>query len=54
MKDPEIQKILMTPEIQVALQSVQQNPAEAHKILSDPNLAPKIQKLIAAGIIKTR
>lgn len=54
MKDPEIQKILMTPEVQVALQSVQQNPQDSHKIMSDPVIGPKIQKLIAAGVVKIR
>ena len=52
MADPEIQKILRTPEVQNALKSLQENPKEATKILSDPNLAPKIAKLVEAGILR--
>jgi len=52
MADPEIQKILRTPEVQNALKSLQENPKEAAKILSDPGLAPKIAKLVEAGILR--
>ena len=52
MADPEIQKILRTPEVQNALKSLQENPKEATKILSDPSLAPKIAKLVEAGILR--
>ncbi|KAL4476381.1 hypothetical protein ABPG74_010114 [Tetrahymena malaccensis] len=52
MADPEIQQILRTPEVQNALKSLQQDPKEATKILSDPYLAPKIAKLVEAGILR--
>ncbi|EGR31769.1 stress-induced protein sti1 family protein, putative, partial [Ichthyophthirius multifiliis] len=52
MADPEIQQILMTPEVQNALKSLQQDPKEAIKILQNPTLAPKINKLIQAGILR--
>lgn len=42
----------MTPEVQNALKSIQNNPKEATKIFSDPYLAPKITKLVEAGILR--
>ena len=42
----------MTPEVQNALKSLQNDPKEAMKILKNPSLAPKINKLIQAGILK--
>jgi len=37
-----------------ALRNAQTNPQETMKLMTDPSIGPKIQKLIAAGIIKTR
>lgn len=52
MADPEIQQILRTPEVQNALKSLQQDPKEAAKIMNNPTLAPKIAKLVEAGILR--
>eukprot|EP00005_Dracoamoeba_jomungandri_P001152 CAMPEP_0174259432 /NCGR_PEP_ID=MMETSP0439-20130205/8252_1 /TAXON_ID=0 /ORGANISM="Stereomyxa ramosa, Strain Chinc5" /LENGTH=550 /DNA_ID=CAMNT_0015343319 /DNA_START=36 /DNA_END=1685 /DNA_ORIENTATION=+ len=50
--DPEIQEILRDPMIQQVLSQMQQNPAAAQGYLQDPMIMAKLQKLIAAGIIK--
>lgn len=51
MADPEIQKILQTPEVRNALTDLQNNPAAIQGIMSNPGLAEKIEKLIQAGVI---
>lgn len=51
MADPEIQKILQTPEVANALQDLQKNPQAIQNIMKDPNLAAQINKLIQAGVI---
>jgi stress-induced-phosphoprotein 1 len=53
MADPEIKKILQTPEVMNALQDLQNNPAAIQNIMKNPDLALKIEKLIQAGIIGT-
>lgn len=53
MQDPEIQRIINDPMVRLALQRMQENPKLAQQYISDPELGPKIQKLIAAGILKT-
>ena len=55
MADPEIQSIMMDPIIQQLLKdmSTGNNQAHAMKMMQDPSIASKIQKLIAAGVIKT-
>lgn len=52
LEDPEIQSILGDPIIQQVLQDMQQNPSSVQKHLSNPGIMEKIQKLIAAGILK--
>merc|ERR1719217_1325840 len=53
MKDPEIQNILKDPQINLFLKSLQENPAEAQKAMSDPKIASAVSKLMAAGILRT-
>ncbi|GJQ15201.1 hypothetical protein GpartN1_g6992.t1 [Galdieria partita] len=52
MADPEIQKILMDPVLQNVLQEAQSDPSCIQKAMSSPGMAAKIQKLIAAGILR--
>ena len=54
MADPEIQAILGDPVVNQVLQDMQQNPAAAQKHLSDPVIMGKLNKLIAAGILKVK
>lgn len=52
MADPEIQQIMMDPMLKIALQKMQEDPKGAAQYFTDPNLGPKLQKLIQAGILK--
>jgi stress-induced-phosphoprotein 1 len=54
MADPEIQAILSDPVIQQVLRDVQENPREGQKAMSDPGVAAKIEKLINAGVLRTK
>ncbi|KAJ1308927.1 hypothetical protein OPQ81_004612 [Rhizoctonia solani] len=54
MRDPEVASIMTDPVMQQILQQAQQNPAALQDHMKNPIVAKKIQKLIAAGIIKTR
>jgi stress-induced-phosphoprotein 1 len=42
------------PVMQQILQQAQQNPAALQDHMKNPGVSKKIQKLVAAGIIKTR
>jgi len=53
MADPEIQMIMRDPTIQQVLRDMQENPASGQAALRDPTIMAKIQKLIAAGVLKT-
>lgn len=53
MADPEIQAILSDPIIRQVLTDLQENPMAGRKALSDPGVAAKIEKLIAAGVLRT-
>ncbi|EKE37365.1 TPR repeat protein [Entamoeba nuttalli P19] len=53
MADPEIQSILTDPMMRNILDDMGKNPASATKYLQDPEVRSRIEKLIAAGIIKT-
>lgn len=53
MADPEIQKILQSPEIRTVMNEIQANPAAATKAFQNPDIAAKLTKLIEAGIIRT-
>lgn len=52
MSDPEIQQIMMDPMIKIALGKMQESPQEAQKYFTDSSMGPKLQKLIAAGVLK--
>ena len=52
MADPEIQAIMKDPSVMQVLRDMQENPASAQGALKDPAIAAKINKLIAAGIVK--
>ncbi|CAE6446044.1 unnamed protein product [Rhizoctonia solani] len=54
MRDPEVASIMTDPIMQQILQQAQQNPAALQDHMKNPGVAKKIQKLVAAGIIKTR
>lgn len=53
MQDPEIQSILSDPLINNMLQQMESDPKYAAKAMSDPVIAAKINKLIAAGVLRT-
>lgn len=52
MADPEIQRIMTDPQFQLILQQMQENPANAAKLMKDPAVAKSINKLAAAGILR--
>jgi len=52
MADPEIQAIMIDPMVRIALEHMQSSPQKAMEYFQDPTLAPKLNKLIQAGIIK--
>ena len=52
MADPEIQQIMQDPRIRQVLQDMQENPAAGQAALRDPDIAERINKLIAAGVLK--
>jgi stress-induced-phosphoprotein 1 len=54
MADPEIQQILQDPIIRQVLQDFQENQAAAQKAMQNPDIAKKIEKLIASGILQTK
>jgi stress-induced-phosphoprotein 1 len=54
MADPEIQAILADPMVNQALRDMQSNPAEAARIMKDPSIAGKVEKLVAAGVLQIR
>jgi len=54
MADPEIQSILSDPQMQLNLKKMQEDPSFAMKCMQDPEMSKAINKLIAAGVIKTK
>jgi len=54
MRDPEVGKIMSDPVMQQILQQAQQDPASLQDHMKNPQVRANIQKLVAAGIIKTR
>lgn len=52
LEDPEIQQILNDPIVQQVLKDMSQSPESVRKHMSNPGIMQKIQKLIAAGIVK--
>lgn len=53
MRDPEIQAILSDPAINNILRQMEQDPSFAAQAMQKPEIASKIQKLIAAGVLRT-
>ncbi len=53
MRDPEIQQILSDPEINNVLRQMEQDPQFAARAMRKPEIASKVQKLIAAGVLRT-
>lgn len=54
MADPEIQRILSDPQINIVLKQMQENPKYAMEAMKDPQISSAIQKLAAAGILKVK
>lgn len=54
MADPEIQAVMRDPMVSAALEDLQRDPSAGRRIMSDPSMAAKIQKLVAAGIVGMR
>jgi stress-induced-phosphoprotein 1 len=54
MADPEIQQILSDPQMQLNLKKMQEDPSFAMQCMQDPEMSKAINKLIAAGVIKTK
>lgn len=52
MADPEIQRLLNDPMVKQALSDMQRSPEYAQKAMLDPEMGPKIQRLIAAGVLR--
>ncbi|EFX03578.1 heat shock protein sti1 [Grosmannia clavigera kw1407] len=52
MKDPEIMGIMQDPVMQTILQQAQSDPAALNEHTKNPSVRSKIQKLIAAGVIR--
>lgn len=53
MADPEIQALMSDPILHTVLRDFNENPAAAQKHLQNPGMRAKIEKLIAAGVIRT-
>lgn len=53
MEDPEVRAIMQDPVMQQVLRDLSTDPSSARKHLSNPDVAAKIETLIAAGIVKT-
>ncbi|GAB4817982.1 hypothetical protein N2152v2_005028 [Parachlorella kessleri] len=54
MADPEIQSILTDPIVRNVLRDMQEDPKAAQQHMRHPEIAAKVEKLIAAGIIQVR
>ncbi|KAI5467472.1 hypothetical protein BGZ63DRAFT_449603 [Mariannaea sp. PMI_226] len=52
MNDPEIMSIMQDPVMQSILQQAQTNPAALQEHMRNPQVRSKVQKLIAAGVIR--
>jgi stress-induced-phosphoprotein 1 len=52
MADPEIQAILQTPEVRNALSELERDPKSINHILQNKSIAEKLEKLIAAGVLR--
>jgi len=54
MQDPEVQKILTDPAMQLILQQMQKDPKALQEHLKNPDIAKKIEKLLEVGVIGFR
>jgi stress-induced-phosphoprotein 1 len=54
MRDPEVAEIMNDPVMQSILQQAQNNPQALQDHMKSPIVRQKIQKLVNAGIIRTR
>lgn len=54
LQDPEIQQIMSDPTIRNVLNDMQDNPKYGMEAMKDPNIAAKIQRLIAAGVLSVK
>lgn len=54
MTDPEIQKILQDPAMQVILEQMQKDPSAAQEHLKNPAVKAKFMKLVESGIVQLR
>jgi len=54
MADPEIQRMMSDPQMQLNLKKMQEDPSFAMECMRDPEMSKAINKLIAAGVIKTK
>jgi len=54
MADPEIQQILGDAQMRSILNEMQTDPKKAQAAMNDPQIAAKLQKLIAAGVLQVR
>ena len=52
MADPEIQAILQTPEVRNALADLERDPKAIQNVMKNKSIAQKIEKLIAAGVLR--
>lgn len=52
MRDPEIMSIMQDPVMQTILQQAQSDPAALQEHMKNPGVRAKIQKLVAAGVIR--
>ena len=53
-RDPEIMGILQDPIMQSILQQAKGDPAALQEHMKNPGIRGKIQKLVIAGVIRTR
>ena len=53
MADPEVQRILKDPVVQQLLRDFKENPKAANAAMRDPDMAAKMQVLIASGVLST-
>ncbi len=52
MQDPEVQNIMMDPVMQQVLKDFQENPTAAQQHLRNAAIRQKLNKLVAAGIVR--
>ncbi|KAK4537896.1 hypothetical protein CDCA_CDCA14G3921 [Cyanidium caldarium] len=52
LADPEIQAILMDPQMNILLKQMESDPSAAQRAMQNPGVASKIRKLVAAGVVR--